>query len=61
MKMRKRMAAMGLCLALMAGMLAGCGSESAPGLTLRLSMGQEAASCTPLPGSPGSSMRCTSA
>ena len=48
MKMWKRMAAMGLCLALMAGMLAGCGSESAPGLTLRLSMGQEAASYDPI-------------
>lgn len=48
MKMRKRMAAMGLCLALMAGMLAGCGGESAPGLTLRLSMGQEAASYDPI-------------
>ena len=48
MKMWKRMAAMGLCLALTAGMLAGCGSESAPGLTLRLSMGQEAASYDPI-------------
>ena len=48
MKMWKRMAAMGLCLALMAGMLAGCGGESAPGLTLRLSMGQEAASYDPI-------------
>ena len=48
MKMRKRMAAMGLCLALMAGMLAGCGGGSAPGLTLRLSMGQEAASYDPI-------------
>ena len=48
MKMWKRMAAMGLCLALMVGMLAGCGGESAPGLTLRLSMGQEAASYDPI-------------
>lgn len=48
MKMWKRMAAMGLCLALMAGMLAGCGGESAPGLVLRLSMGQEAGSYDPI-------------
>ena len=37
MKMWKRMAAMGLCLALAAGTLAGCGGGSAPGLALRLS------------------------
>ena len=48
MKMWKRMAAMGLCLALAAGTLAGCGGGSAPGLALRLSMGQEAASYDPI-------------
>ena len=48
MKMWKRMAAMGLSLALMAGTLAGCGGESAPGLVLRLSMGQEAGSYDPI-------------
>ena len=48
MKMWKRMAAMGLCLALAAGTLAGCGGGSAPGLALRLSMGQEAGSYDPI-------------
>lgn len=48
MKMWKRMAAMGLSFALMAGTLAGCGGESAPGLVLRLSMGQEAGSYDPI-------------
>lgn len=48
MKMWKRIAAMGLCLALAAGMLAGCGGGSAPGLALRLSMGQEAGSYDPI-------------
>ena len=48
MKMWKRMAAMCLSLALMAGTLAGCGGESAPGLVLRLSMGQEAGSYDPI-------------
>ena len=46
--MWKRMAAMGLCLALAAGTLAGCGGGSAPGLALRLSMGQEAGSYDPI-------------
>ena len=48
MKMWKRMAAMGLCLALAAGTLAGCGGGSAPGFALRLSMGQEAGSYDPI-------------
>lgn len=48
MKMWKRMAAMGLCLALAAGTLAGCGGGSAPGLALRLSVGQEAGSYDPI-------------
>ena len=48
MKMWKRMVAMGLCLALAAGTLAGCGGGSAPGLALRLSMGQEAGSYDPI-------------
>ena len=48
MKMWKRMAAMGLCLALAAGTLAGCGGGSAPGLALRLSMWQEAGSYDPI-------------
>ena len=48
MKMWKRMAAMGLCLALAAGTLAGCGGGSAPGLALRLSIGQEAGSYDPI-------------
>lgn len=48
MKMWKRMAAMGLCLALAAGTLAGCGGGSAPGLALRLSMGPESESYDPI-------------
>ena len=48
MKMWKRMAAMGLCLALAAGTLAGCGGGSAPGLVLRLSMGPESESYDPI-------------
>ena len=48
MKMWKRMAAAALSLALTAGMLAGCGGESAPGLVLRLSMGPESESYDPI-------------
>ena len=48
MGMRKRIAALGLCLALAAGLLAGCGGGDAAGLTLRLSMGPEAESYDPI-------------
>ena len=47
MKSSRRMATLALCLALMLGILAGCGGE-APGISLRVSMGPEADSYDPI-------------
>ena len=47
MKSSRRMAMLALCLALMLGILAGCGGE-APGISLRVSMGPEADSYDPI-------------
>ena len=47
MKSIRRMAALALCLALLLGILAGCGGE-APGISLRVSMGPEADSYDPI-------------
>ena len=44
----KRLAALCLSLALAVGLLAGCGGESAPGLSLRISMGPESGSYDPV-------------
>lgn len=47
MKSSRRMATLALCLALMLGILTGCGGE-APGISLRVSMGPEADSYDPI-------------
>lgn len=47
MKSSRRMATLALCLALMLGILAGCGGE-APGISLRVSIGPEADSYDPI-------------
>ena len=47
MKSIRRMAALALCLALLLGILAGCGGE-APGISLRIGMGPEADSYDPI-------------